>query len=231
MKIISKRNTTICLLLILLSSFLYGAPDPLPSWYLKIPDIYEPIKADVLSVIMTLREEEIPGDTIGLLVLEGAAKDVEPVRLIGAINLEVGRLLWLKQVLESSGYDEMEASELAEPLGRLSLFLQSGVERGALESLLRGQVDLEKVLYAGEALGKIVQFAYATPEDQIRLANAMIGSNVPSRRYSALASTVLRGLSAGLSPDRLLDIIVEVLNSGGGILQIDQEIRSRGRAR
>ena len=203
----------------------------MPSWYFKISGAYEPIKADVESIIQTLREEEIPVDTIGLLVLEGIAKDVEPARLIGAIDLEVDRLLWLKGLLKNAGYDAMDPSELAEPLERLSLFLQSGVERATIESLFRDEVDLEQVVYAGEALGKIVQFAYGKPEDQMRLANALLDSSVPPRRYSALASTVIRGLSTGLSPDRLLDILVEVLASGGGILQIDQEIRSRGRAR
>lgn len=229
MKAFSKANTIALILLITLGAVSHASPDDAPSWYPKVPQAYEPIREEMMALIIMLREEGIPQDTVGLLVLEGVAKSIDPPRLIQAVKAQADRLLWLNELLQNSGYIGLNEPEFKEALERLSLYLQSGVAPVAIESLFKDRPDLEKALYTGEALGKIVQFAYSTSEDQLRLAKAIVASNIPPRRYAALVSTVLRGLSAGFSPERLLDILVEVLSSGGGMLQIDQEIRSRGR--
>ncbi len=69
-----------------------------------------------LPLITTLQERGVPQDTMGLLILERVAKDVDASRLIEAPNTHADRLLWLYELLESPGYAEPNQAALAEPL-------------------------------------------------------------------------------------------------------------------
>ncbi len=200
-------------------------------------DQYSSIKSDLSNLFAKADDAELPVDPLLRLLQEGAAKRVTPALLLDAVTAELRRLELGKTLLsraemypEEAAEDDEESARLKH-LRRISVALQAGIAEQTLRKLVSSASSLKK---AGEAISSITDLAVSSEaenETLRRLGLALVRSNLEPEGYASVISIYLKGRLYNLSIEETTRIIVNVLESGGGIIQIDQELSRRGRGR
>lgn len=166
-----------------------------------------------------------------LVLREGAAKRVPGPRLVAALREESRRLARAREVLEDAGLLPVRTDEIAEVLRTLSVFQAAGVEPGTIASILDATDDLDRGIAALSAIAGVVSIQPIEEGLATDLGLALTESALTPATYASVSSAYLRGTLSGVTGETAIRIIIDVLRRGGGLIQIDRELKARGRRR
>jgi hypothetical protein len=196
-------------------------------------EMYASIRAELHRLFAAVRDEGVPPAPLMSVLREAAAKRVPAERLLQALAAESERLRLAVDVLAE--YQLLPAQDTArgDALRRISVYLQGELSVAGMQGIARSAAELETglaaTLEAMEAVSSVTATAGLAPDRQRRLGEALLMSELDPDGYGAVRSAYVKGRLAGLTAQTITEIVVRVLEAGGGIIQIDRELTERGR--
>ncbi|WP_455383038.1 hypothetical protein, partial [Salinispira pacifica] len=170
---------------------------------------------------------------------EGAAKQVAPRLLLEALQNGAERVRTAASILKEArlwpsglGRDAVAARE--ERVRRISIVLQGGVSPLIVSTLLEdssgpnGSVALDRVLRLCETLVAVLQVARVPDPDLLSMAVTLLSSRLPEASFQSLPPLFVRGRVEGIDGATLAQTVTSIAARGGGIIQMDNEIRRLG---
>lgn len=166
-----------------------------------------------------------------LVLREGAAKRVPGSRLVSALREELQRLTFAEDALSETNLLPRNSEQLRDTLRQVSVYQAAGVDRATISSTLKRTEDLERALAALSAVAGVLSIQSVDQQQSTRLAVALLDSELTPATFASIPSTFLRGTAIGLPATTVVMIIIDVLERGGGLIQIDRELKVRSRRR
>jgi hypothetical protein len=192
---------------------------------------YTEVRSDLERVVQEAQDEGLPAAILVERVREGAAKAVRPEALRDAVSEELERLRQVSRVLQEAGI--AESARVPEVYRTLLLCLRAGLHPETLREVLladAGPPDPpDRAVASCETLLKLTSTTALEESERRRLGVSLVSSRLPTRGYTSIPSVFARGRSGGLTDREIADIIVLVLDGGGGIIQISEELERRVR--
>lgn len=213
---------------VLSSAALHADATELERWFRRSnrADRYADDRDAIVAIVREADAENLPTDSMVKLVQEGAAKRVPPERLLDALSAERDRLETATRILTSHGHRSTD-----DAVERLAIAQRGGVTPAVLDSIAGAAESGKQAVAAAEAVMQLYSVARIDAAEAEELAVALVETDTPTSAYRSVPSLVLKGRAAGLSPEETMDIIIDTLNDGGGLVRIDREINRRGRSR
>jgi hypothetical protein len=256
-----RKKFIICIYLLLWFSHLFcehvDIPD-LDQWFKEQPDAasYLSIKEDLSFLFSEARARNLPLSLLYERLREGISKHVPPQRLLKALEFDVeqlSRIVEMMKVVDALSFSRREIhffikegiqwdvlnreqnTPVFDLIHQLSLLNRSGISIESMSNLFTCAIENEKsintMLPVLHSLIKIPGLDNLKERETVDLGKALIKSALSPDSYGTLSSIFVKGRIYHLNYSTISDIVVKVLNRGGGIVQIEQEIIQRGRKR
>ena len=152
-------------------------------------------------------------------------------RLVQALSAEENRLATARRLLEDADLLPIRNEAIRNALRELSVYQAAGVAPRTMAETLDAAGNLGQGLAAISAVAQVIAIQPLSEETTTELGRTIINSELTPATYASVSSAYLRGTLQGLSPESVARIIIDVLDAGGGLIQIDRELRTRGRRR
>lgn len=192
---------------------------------------YQEIRAAFVEVLETAESLHVPHTLIVELANEGAVKSVRANVLIRALKAELDRLDRARRSLMAADALPDDTAQLQVALKTMSLAIQSGIDADLLSKVVAAAEELDRAVTVIAALSEIVGYTRIHQTDLEALGIALVESTMDRDGVSSIPSVFLKGALAGMSASEITRLVRRVLESGGGIIQIDRELGIRGRDR
>ena len=181
------------------------------------------------SIIAISDAENLPSMVLVDRFREGAAKSAPADALVAAGQLELDRLRVVARLLRESG--NVSLREPARVYGTLSLCLRAGLDQGSLAQLIHasGVGGIDRAVGVCETLLKLTGITTLNEGELARLGKALLNSRVPLSGYGALVGVFAKARGARLDDGTTLDLVVSVLERGGGLLQVNDSVEAASR--
>ncbi len=200
--------------------------DEISSWFAADPraQAYEGVQAEIEDLVSAARLHKLPLGPIIDKLREGASKGADAQRLLSALHETIERLARAQAILEQAG-----APADDEDVQALSLLLL----RGLPEEVARGLVaygrqsgrEMPAVRAACDAIASLLDVKTLGNQDALRVGTLLLASRLPLSAYGSLASIYLKARASGMEDDAILnDVIIGSLESGGGVVAMDEKI-------
>ncbi|MBN2534078.1 MAG: hypothetical protein JXB88_14405 [Spirochaetales bacterium] len=231
----------------------------LDNWFDRQPGSakYVSIKAELLVLFSSAYTKSLPLKILFERLQEGASKNVPANRLLMALKEETNRLAEImtmintinalcyeqRQVYFFSGFKAGDPAEekdkqktlLEDLMHQLSILNRGGISVQSMSSLFTLAVNEEKpdktIFLVLHGLIKIPGLNNLKDEEIAGIGIALIKSSLSPESYGTLASIFVKGRTYNLNYSIITSIVIEELQRGGGLVQIEQEIIRRGRKR
>ena len=234
------RVSPIVIVVLLLMSWpLFGqdagasASDPVARFFAENPrsQSYEEARSELARVFEAARARNLPLTSLSTLLYEAAAKRVPADRLTAALQRELERLDTVRGILWATGLGETasEGKTRERALRQLSVHMQAGVGETVMREVAEDAQTLDQFIEAAAALASVASASPVSDESLIRLGRALIDSRLDPSGYGSVSSAYIKGRVRGFAPREVTDLVVRVLDAGGGIIQIDRELNARRR--
>lgn len=222
----------LCVLLTLLMVDL-AAQDGLADWYSRssLAGKYVSIHQDLLSILSEAGKVDIPSELMMARLAEGAEKRVAPDKLVIALRKDLAIYGQVLSILSRSPLGGVASREREELLILGGLAFRSGMDAATFEAAFMAAVD--RKVKPRRAMAAIVAVAAAgsrlplESEGEKRLAVSMAQSAEKEERFALLSSLFLRGKAGKMGTPELVELAVSIFSSGGGFLQLENEITRR----
>jgi hypothetical protein len=227
-----RQRLTVSILLLLIAPLVFCEAPELSSWFKSDPraQAYREIEPQVSR---TFDEAEAAGLPLRILMdklREGAAKGVAADRLSTGLRAELERLLRAQAILERQPVHIADQEGREEAMKGISISLLAGLPPEAVEQLFalsrppaRGPQD---AVAACAALIQIREMSRMSDTDILRLGAALLGSRLPSTSFRSIPSFFVKARARGIGEREILDsIVIKALASGGGLVQMEDQLR------
>jgi hypothetical protein len=255
------KKFIICICILLCSSHLFCEQDDitaLDQWFKEQPGTasYLSLKEDLSILFSEAQARNLPLSLLYERLQEGISKHVPPQRLLKALEFEVEQLsrivemmkevdalcfsrrefyFFIKEGMQWDLLGRREDTPVVDLIHQLSLFNRSGILIKSMSNLFTCAIENEKsintMLSVLHGLIKIPGLDNLKQRETVDLGKALIKSALSPDSYGTLSSIFVKGRVYHLTYSTISDIVLKVLNRGGGIVQIEQEIIRRGRKR
>ncbi len=214
------------------------ATPSLDRWFKTDPRAkqYSQSQSQIKSIFITASKAELPTWVLMEKLQEGASKHVPSPRLILGLNNELKRLKLAKSIVERYNIPYKDKNELGIKLKHLSLILMGGIEYNTIIQFLnadqKNNYGEEKIFSLFDLLVQIKSINRAITQSELLLLGlSILNSKLKAKSYSPIASIYLRAKASGLRDKTITSTIENVLKHGGGLVQLDYELRQRGNSR
>ncbi len=233
------RAGLVCLaLLVLLAPAVYGEEDEVAAWLRQDPRAaaYRDFEPALSRMVSEATAAGVPPALLLDKLREGAAKGVAPDRLTSGLVSEVARLQAAALILRRQDAVPTDQRQYQDMLRNLSYAQAAGIGVQTLESLFAtarglGRPALEAIA-ACNALIQMRSLSKLSDEDLRRLGDAILSSRQPASAFRSIPPLYLKARAAGLSESEILDsVIVDTLRHGGGLVQMEEQIRTKRKGR
>ena len=190
----------------------------------------------MLDCIRQAEAASVPVQPLLDKIKEGAAKGIQPARLLQAAEDELDRLNFAGELLDRYVKPPLSPNRSASAAKDISIVLLGGLSRPMLERLFTAaQLEGKTVETTFQALHTLLEIASVSDlaEEELSQLGEQPYSQaaLPAGGYDSLVSVFLKAGSRRLSGRETVEIIREVLSRGGGLLQIEGEMNRRSRRR
>ena len=230
----------------------------LDAWFAGRPEsaAYNSIKNELYTLFSRAYTLTIPLTILFERLQEGASKRIPAQKLLKALEEEVERLYKILVMINEidslsllqgevsfftslgteSGPGEKGDEEIHTNLiHQLSIFNRSGISVRSMSSLFSLALETEKskgaMFLVLHGLIKIPGLGNLDDEETTDLGTALLKSTLSPESYGTISSIYVKGRTYQLNYSTITEIVIDVLNRGGGLVQIEQEIIRRGRKR
>lgn len=188
--------------------------------------------ADELEMIFSEAEaRHIPGDILVDKMKEGSAKRVSGSQMVQALRAEMERLTLAMQLLNKPDRTSSESRDTL--LKAISLLLQGGVPVDTIDAVLEYSSlvnqSSSRAIYALSSAFRVIAIAQAPAELLRPLSECLVRSSLQERQFSQLQSLAVRAKSQQIQGERLIQLIIGSLDSGGGLPALDRELQKRSK--
>lgn len=192
-------------------------------------DAYSGIRDELESLLRGAESVGVPSAPLMAVLQEAAAKRVPAERVIAALEREADRLTIAATILDQAELVPEAGDRRGNTLRRMSVYLQGALTIDGMRGIAVSAENLQSALEAMEAVSSVTVTAGLSSDQQQSLGNALLESELDPSGYGAIRSAYVKGRLSGLSPKTITEIVVRILEAGGGIIQIDRELTARGR--
>jgi hypothetical protein len=193
---------------------------------------YSAVESEIRAVFSAAEAAGIPTALLMDKLEEGASKSVAPGQLLLALRAEAERLAAGQAALSREKIDLAGAEEKSQALKAISLLFVAGVQDTTVDSLLatsgkRGAADLV------EALNTLVQIRLSTglaDNGLATLGTALLESGLPRAAFKSIPRVLFNAAARGMKGEAAAAVLVDVLKSGGGIVQMEEALLKKAGA-
>ena len=224
-------------LLLLLSWGLLAVPaggDELSAWFRADPRAraYAGVQVELQELLAAARLQKAPIGPLVDKLREGVSKGVEEQRLLVALRETTDSLVRARAILEQA---HAAAAVGEENVRAVSILLQRGLPdplAGALISYgLRAGHGMRAVRAVCDAVTSLLAVGALGDRDVLRVGELLLAGRLPISAYRSLTSVYLKAKASGLDDREILNyVIIGSLESGGGIVSMDEKIARRNAA-
>lgn len=211
-----------------------GFEEEVNTWFASAPEAsaYADIHSDIMLLLLDAGESGIPVRLLLAKVKEGAAKGVPSRRLFVALENERDRLRSAIDIIDSAGYPLLRRdTDLEQPVKMLGIILREGCSAAVLREILSGGFAEGRTLSEGTAacgaVFHVKKVADLSDQELVSLGIALYGSSLPPTGYDTVSSIFLKARVHRLSDKDTLDLVLGVLKSGGGLIQLERALDRR----
>ncbi len=205
--------------------------DELSSWFLtdRRARAYTGVQAELQGLIDEARLQNVPIGPLIDKLREGASKRVEAERLPGALRETIDRMLRARSILEQAGAADAGSEENVQAV---SVLLQRGLPEELARQLIARALQAGRGMQAARAACDAVTSLLAVramgEQDALKVGELLLASKLPVPAYRSLVSVYLKAKASALDNSEILnDVIISTLESGGGIVSMDEKIGGR----
>jgi len=185
------------------------------------------------EVIRVFTEAGKAGLSLALLMdklKEGASKGVAADLLLNALRSESERLSTGRDILERQGARFSDPGDREETLRAISLTLIAGISVQTIESLFALAPSVarssQEVAAAFNAMVQAKLSSRLTDSEIQRLGAALLKSRMAQAAFKSIPSFLMKASARGMTDNDVVDrIIVSVLESGGSLVQMEEELQ------
>jgi hypothetical protein len=165
---------------------------------------------------------------------EGAAKRVPPQRLLSVLQRDFARLRRVIRLIEEAGFRRAtRSSRYQKNIKLLSIVLRGDISEAVVTELLeyagnRGKT-LDEAATACNAIFQVARISSLGDTDLVRLGKSLLTSRLPASSYASVASLFLKGKVNKMDDSDIVELMVRVLENGGGLIQLERELQRRAR--
>ncbi len=208
-----------------------SADNGLESWLRSDPRAaqYRPIADEATELARVLADSNIPDGFLVRIIAEAAAKRVSPTAVVSVFRRTVDAFLAANAVLSEVGFLPERPDGRDSLFVRLGIVFSAGLDVSVFEELVVYADNLDKLLTVSEAIAETLSVTDLEPDAKTALGRSLLASRLPVSAYGSVPSVYLRGRAGGLSTDDVTTVIIDALGRGGGLVQIDAELRRRVR--
>jgi hypothetical protein len=229
------RTPCVILLTLLLASraFCSEAGDP-SAWFKSDPlaPAYQGVEEQIRLVFDDAGRSGLPLRLLMEKLKEGAAKGVDPDKLAGGLRAEADRLLLAQEIFARRNVIFAGPGAREEAMQKVSIALLAGLSPELIEELFalgrppaRGPADAEA---ACAALIQMRESGRLAEKDLLRLGVALMSSRLPASTFRSIPPFFIKARARDIGERELLDsIVIKALESGGGLVQMEDSLRLR----
>lgn len=236
----TKRKTilTVFFLLLILSPFSFSqeavsTSAEVKSWFeSKSAKAYMPYKDEILDLFLSAENKDLPGEILQDKLHHGAAKHVPPKILLEALRKTFRRMESAREILFPWKEELDNKPEKRERgIKNLVIYLSSGLQKNHLLSFSKTtkKADRElKDLYSISELS--LELMHLTNLSEGKIANfsqEVLTSSLSRESWTVISSLFLKAKAWNISSEDTLELFNNILENGGGVLQMDREIQRR----
>lgn len=197
---------------------------------------YSGIEARILDLFSEAGTRKLPEQVLLGKLKEGAAKRVDPERLLVGLKEELERLTSAQGIVEGSGIVFPDPAARQAAVKDMSVYLLGGLGVEVLKGILAQAILLSHgyadAISCCDALVKLREMSTVDDKGLLRIGRALLASRVPPSGYKTIPSLFLRAKVQRIAEaDILDDIVLRTLESGGGLVQMEEELVRRARKR
>ena len=224
------------LLLLILSITAVNGEDSFDEWFDKDARLqnYLEIKDKMKEIFKNASENNIPTILLYEKAEEGLAKKVDRSKLIDALRLEADRLKVAHKIILEAG-ESVRDNEKKSLYKGISIFLIGGLNESQIlfffEETGSRKKPISYFLALGNALIASLSIVRLNDSDILTLGASIINANLAESAITSISSFFIKGQLKRIDTGDLLFIIIDILDNGGGILQIERELDRRTRGR
>lgn len=207
--------------------------DELSSWFVADPRAhpYTGVQPELRGLIEAARLQEVPIGPLIDKLREGASKGVDAGRLIAALRETIERMVQARAILEQASGTTAGSEENVQAF---SILLQRGLPEGLARELIaygrQAGRRMQAIRAACDAVTSLLAVRALGDPDALKVGELLLASKLPVSAYRSLASVYLKAKASGLDDSEILnDVIIGTLESGGGIVSMDEKI-NKGQA-
>jgi hypothetical protein len=222
----------LCILLSLLA-IAAAAEEPLSSWFATSPAAgrYESIRGDLRTILADAERRGIPAELFMTRIAEGAEKRVASDKLVAALRKDLENYFAVLSIISKTMSAAPENRQRTDLLARGGMALRAGMDTGTFEQVfsdaVRRDVPPRRAIDALIAVAAVDSRMPLDGEGKRSLASSLAASSEKEERFSLLSSLLLRGKTGKIGTRDLVALAVSILDSGGGFLQLENEITRR----
>jgi len=154
---------------------------------------------------------------------------------VNALNEELDRLVLARTILQNEEIQFSSKGAYQDALREISLLLLNGFSGEFVSRLLTFSMSQDKgiegVLAAGCSLLLISAAGSLSEEQLFNLGKALLSSRFSPAGYPYVASLFIKASVNQVKPAELLTPVIRILEQGGGLIQLERELRRRMKRR
>ena len=196
---------------------------------------YKSLYYQIRSIFSELEEKNLPSNSLLDKLNEGMAKGIPAPQLLKAIRSEAERIDKAGQLLQKTQFPMLNNKDNQELYNSISLFLLGGLSEESLTyllSLVKSKKNSVRYFNSlGSTILNIKSVNSLTEKELMPLADALLQSELNPKSYTMLSSLFIKAKLRHLNDQEMLELVLNILANGGGILQIEEELSRRTRKR
>jgi len=169
--------------------------------------VYGAIVPEVKTMIQQLDKLGLPDSILATRLEEGARKQVNPEILVASLRVDMQRVVRLAAILRSNGIFPSNRNTASSAVEQMLIFIRAGLTeaevRNALEAGVAKSGAKPKAMTRALAALSVVTSAKARfglgEEDRLRLASALIASDIDEDGFGSILVSIEEFTSAGRS--------------------------------
>jgi hypothetical protein len=219
-------------ILLLIAPLVFCEEPGLSSWFQSDPraQAYREVEPQISRTFDEAAAAGLPLPILMDKLREGAVKGVAAERLSTGLRAEMERLLVAQGILERQSVTLPDRKGREEAMKGISISLLAGLPPETIEQLFaisrapaRSPQD---AVAACAALIQIREMSRLSDADVRRLGEALLRSRLPAASFRSIPSFFVRARARGIGEAEILDsIVIEALESGGGLVQMEDQLR------
>ncbi|MBN2736480.1 MAG: hypothetical protein JXR70_05825 [Spirochaetales bacterium] len=208
---------------------------------------YDKIDEELLFIFNQAKEANLPLDILFNRLKEAASKKIKSNQIFSVLSVELKELFKIKQIIlkhnpclapldNDENLQGIPVSKIQrERITLVLYYIKSDIPAETIDSAMTTACEVQKsyqqVFHLFNVFITITALHNLNSIELTELCDAVLRSKLNSDSYPSIASFFLKGHSSHINYSVIRNVIIKVLNSGGNLINIENELFRRGSSR